>query len=111
MKKQQTVAVVGAGASGIIVARELLHHGHTPVVFEGLDNVGGVFESSGQGPGGYEGAALTASSAMMMFSDYPWDYKKSKMYSCRAYGACVQEYVCEHQVRVFCDTHVRWPGW
>jgi cation diffusion facilitator CzcD-associated flavoprotein CzcO len=36
------VAVIGAGASGIVAAKTLLEHGYTPVVFEKGREIGGV---------------------------------------------------------------------
>ncbi|XP_051194798.1 flavin-containing monooxygenase FMO GS-OX-like 4 isoform X2 [Lolium perenne] len=37
------VAVIGAGAAGLVAARELRREGHTPVVFERTDDVGGTW--------------------------------------------------------------------
>ncbi|XP_060674609.1 flavin-containing monooxygenase FMO GS-OX-like 4 isoform X1 [Ziziphus jujuba] len=37
------VAVIGAGASGLVAARELRREGHTAVVFERGDQIGGVW--------------------------------------------------------------------
>uniref|UniRef100_A0ACD5V696 Uncharacterized protein n=1 Tax=Avena sativa TaxID=4498 RepID=A0ACD5V696_AVESA len=37
------VAVIGAGAAGLVAARELRREGHAPVVFERSDGVGGVW--------------------------------------------------------------------
>ena len=35
------VAVIGAGAAGLVAARELTREGHTPVVFERAASIGG----------------------------------------------------------------------
>ncbi|XP_047076468.1 flavin-containing monooxygenase FMO GS-OX-like 4 [Lolium rigidum] len=37
------VAVIGAGAAGLVAARELRREGHAPVVFERTDDVGGTW--------------------------------------------------------------------
>uniref|UniRef100_A0ACD5Z9G5 Uncharacterized protein n=1 Tax=Avena sativa TaxID=4498 RepID=A0ACD5Z9G5_AVESA len=37
------VAVIGAGAAALVVARELRREGHAPVVFERTDGVGGIW--------------------------------------------------------------------
>uniref|UniRef100_A0ACD5YI07 Uncharacterized protein n=1 Tax=Avena sativa TaxID=4498 RepID=A0ACD5YI07_AVESA len=37
------VAVIGAGAAGLVAARELRREGHAPVVFERTDGVGGTW--------------------------------------------------------------------
>ena len=37
------VAVIGAGAAGLVAARELMRHGHRVTVFEQSQRVGGVW--------------------------------------------------------------------
>src|SRR4051812_7167485 len=37
------VAVIGAGAAGLVAARELRREGHAPMVFERTDGVGGTW--------------------------------------------------------------------
>ena len=36
-------AVIGAGAAGLVTARELVREGHRPVIFEQGSRVGGVW--------------------------------------------------------------------
>uniref|UniRef100_A0A0D9XM99 Flavin-containing monooxygenase n=1 Tax=Leersia perrieri TaxID=77586 RepID=A0A0D9XM99_9ORYZ len=56
--RRRTVAVVGAGAAGIVAARELLREGHAVTVFERSDRVGGTWaydprpDLAGAGAGG-----------------------------------------------------------
>jgi hypothetical protein len=44
MPEPKTVAVIGAGAAGLVTARELLRAGHTVQVFEKASDVGGVWQ-------------------------------------------------------------------
>jgi cation diffusion facilitator CzcD-associated flavoprotein CzcO len=37
------VAIVGAGPSGLVTAKELLQEGHAVTCFERTDSLGGVF--------------------------------------------------------------------
>lgn len=65
-------AVVGAGAAGLVAARELLRAGHAPVVvYEASARVGGVWayeEPAGDGDGG--GAAASASDRLLSAGDH-----------------------------------------
>ena len=40
---QLKVAVIGAGVSGLIAARELQREGHRPIIFEKSDKIGGLW--------------------------------------------------------------------
>lgn len=76
------VCVVGAGASGLVAAKELIAEGHDVVVVERRSGLGGLF-NIGLGPAGkgeaggttiYKGAYLTISAGVMEFSDFPGPY-------------------------------------
>ena len=41
-----TQAVIGAGAAGLVAARELLREGHTVQVFEQGERIGGIWDYS-----------------------------------------------------------------
>ncbi|XP_026445558.1 flavin-containing monooxygenase FMO GS-OX-like 4 [Papaver somniferum] len=43
LMSSKKVAVIGAGASGLVASRELRREGHVPVVFERNNNVGGTW--------------------------------------------------------------------
>lgn len=42
----ETVAVIGAGASGLVAARQLINAGLRPTIFEIAKNVGGAWTPS-----------------------------------------------------------------
>lgn len=57
MLMEKTVAVIGAGASGLQAARALLKHGFSVVVLEAEGHIGGAWSSH------HAGAALRAPDA------------------------------------------------
>jgi len=74
-KKKKMVAVIGAGPSGLAVAKELLAEGHTPVVFERDAAVGGAWRTGcgcSSGRGRVLPFTITSSSALnTCYSDFP----------------------------------------
>lgn len=65
------VAVVGAGASGLVTVKELIAKGHDVTCFEKLDNVGGVFYYQQERGGCWDTTRLTSSPFVTAFSDFP----------------------------------------
>lgn len=72
---KKKVGIIGAGCSGLCVAKEMVAEGHEPVVFEKTSAVGGLWQ---RGEGASERTALvleetyTSSSALnTAFSDFP----------------------------------------
>ena len=73
-RNSQHVAVIGAGAAGLVCARELLREQHKPVVFEQSTAVGGVWvcepnNASSHSPM-YEGLVTNLTKEQMQFSDF-----------------------------------------
>jgi protoporphyrinogen oxidase len=44
-----SIGIIGAGAAGLSAAWELVQRGHSPVIFESEDRVGGL--AAGRAPG------------------------------------------------------------
>ena len=63
-KPKKHICVIGAGASGLVVMKELTELGHSVECFEQLPVVGGVYVKA------YPGAILTTSSLLTAFSFY-----------------------------------------
>ena len=63
--RQQKVAVIGAGPSGLAALRELLEQGMLAVAFESSEELGGVYRSH------YGALKLTSSSAITSFGCHP----------------------------------------
>jgi dimethylaniline monooxygenase (N-oxide forming) len=70
------VAVIGAGACGLIAAKCLLDEGVDPVVFEHTARIGGLWNYSEDLPGGaslaYRSLKTNTSKQLMALSDYPF---------------------------------------
>ena len=66
------IAVIGAGPSGLVVAKELLESkvGHEVVIFESKDKLGGVFAHS------YKGLQLVNNPFIVSFSDFSFNRDK-----------------------------------
>lgn len=69
--KSLHVCVVGAGASGLVVIKELLDEGHTVVCYEKEDKEGGLFYYRPDKGGVYDSTRLTISNNFMAFSSFP----------------------------------------
>ncbi|MEM7212032.1 MAG: FAD-dependent oxidoreductase [Pseudomonadota bacterium] len=68
----KNVAIVGAGPSGLVAAKELLQEGHEVTCFERDTGLGGVFRyrESPERPGVWRTCRLTSSMLVTFFSDY-----------------------------------------
>lgn len=65
------VCVIGAGASGLVVMKELLDEGHVVTCFEKADRHGGLFNYGPNKGGVYDSTMLTISNNFMSFSSFP----------------------------------------
>lgn len=61
---KKKIAVIGAGASGLTVMKEMTALGHKVVCYESLPVIGGVYAKS------YDHTTLTTSSCLTAYSDY-----------------------------------------
>ena len=66
------VAVVGAGPSGLVVAKYLSAQGFTPVVFEKSNDLGGQWNASSAASGVWPAMRINTSRLMTCFSDLPY---------------------------------------
>ena len=60
----RTIAVIGAGSSGLVAAKYLVEHGFEVTVFEKGDGIGGTFVTKA-----YDDAGLVSSKFLTAFSD------------------------------------------
>ena len=71
MYLSKSVAVIGAGPSGLVTLKELLAEGHSPVCFEKAAGIGGVFRFGETDGVVWESCTLTSSGRLTAFSDFP----------------------------------------
>jgi dimethylaniline monooxygenase (N-oxide forming) len=71
-RRQLNVAVIGAGPSGLVAAKELQQEGHRVTCFEKTDSVGGIFRyrADPESIGVWESCRLTSSQLVTSFSDF-----------------------------------------
>jgi dimethylaniline monooxygenase (N-oxide forming) len=68
---RKTVAVVGAGTSGLVAAKSLLEHGLHPTIFDKRGRIGGMWDpEAGRSWGSLSCTNLSRFSCC--FSDFPW---------------------------------------
>lgn len=81
----RSVAVVGAGPSGLVTTKELLQEGHTVTCFERTDSLGGVFRfrSDPGAVGVWETCRLTSSILVTSFSDFFPAWERNSPYEHR----------------------------
>ena len=82
------VAVIGGGATGLCVAKELREQGHEPHVFEAESSIGGVYRRAPTS------TRLTTSSHNTAFGSDP--VEESVMWSCNEYVEYLEAYFQRH---------------
>jgi dimethylaniline monooxygenase (N-oxide forming) len=93
--KQERVAIVGAGPSGIAALKEFVAAGHSVSCFEAGDCVGGLF------PNSYDGTVLTSSAAVTAFSDFPPSPEEHRHFTKIEYLKYLNAYLDNFDVRRF----------
>lgn len=69
---KKRVAVIGAGLSSLVAAKELLQEGHDVICFDSADGLGGIFRyrSFGEHVSVWRTCQLTSLALVTGFSDY-----------------------------------------
>jgi acyl transferase domain-containing protein/acyl carrier protein len=82
MKTVKRICVVGAGPSGLVMAKSLKEEGHQPVIFEKQDALGGIWVLRQDKSGGaYKKTRFQTSKYTSVFSDFFADDITSTFYS------------------------------
>lgn len=98
MRETFSVAVIGAGAAGIAVAKCLRQARLDFHIFERHSDFGGVWDVAAPGSPMYESAHLISSRATSSFSDYPMDARLPDYPSHRQVLAYLRSYARLHRL-------------
>jgi dimethylaniline monooxygenase (N-oxide forming) len=96
--RKQRVAIIGAGASGLAVMKELKQEGHEFVCYEKYDGIGGVFYYKETKGGVYDSTMLTISNYFMAYSDFPPKNEHCHHWMRQEYDAYLQAYAKTHDI-------------
>ncbi|KAJ3177422.1 hypothetical protein HDU87_004441 [Geranomyces variabilis] len=91
---QPTAAVIGAGVSGLVAAKELLTAGFSVTVYERGSRIGGIwaYSEDPQTPSVMRQTVLNLSTAQMTFSDFPFPKDHPNYASHTAYEDYLESY-------------------
>ncbi|XP_041374268.1 dimethylaniline monooxygenase [N-oxide-forming] 2-like [Gigantopelta aegis] len=103
---RKTVAVIGAGISGLVSIKSCLEEGLEPVCFEQHDDIGGVWYNTdelrqGQGPRAYDSLVTNSSKDMMCFSDYPYPKHYPPYLTCQMVHSYLHSYAEHFQLKKY----------
>lgn len=94
--KAKRVCIIGAGPSGLVMAKSLLEEGHVPVVYEKNDQIGGLWVlRENKKAGAYKKTRFQSSRFTSIFSDFDSPSVKSTFFSVDDINRYLNEYV-EH---------------
>ncbi len=99
---RQTIAVIGAGLSGLVATKELAEAGLDVTCFEKTHEIGGVF-SSGEASKCYDSVVLTTSNYFTAYSDFMPYGEPLKFWRFPEYAAYLKRYAEHFGV----DRHIR----
>jgi dimethylaniline monooxygenase (N-oxide forming) len=76
-KDAKTVAIVGAGSSGLVTAKYMLEYGLLPTIFEKEATVGGLWAKTNNHNAVWDGLRANVSRYFMAFSDLEYPKKST----------------------------------
>lgn len=92
MASGRVVAIVGAGAAGLVFAKELREVGLDVIVLDANARVGGAFATT------YKHAMLTTSNLITAFSSFAPDIEKGVMWTAEEYVGYLESFVAHHNL-------------
>lgn len=100
--KRKRVAVIGAGPSGLVTAKELLEQGHDVIAFEQQPMIGGAFLNH------YDEMRFTSSNLLTSFGDHPSQEGKAHVWTCAEYVEYLYSYAARFKLfpHIYCATSV-----
>src|SRR4051794_25466620 len=103
----RSVAVIGAGPSGLAAARFLKSEGFTPVLFERARSIGGQWSDDAQASGGWPSMHTNTTRTLTAFSDFPHTAGTPVYPSNQTLHAYLQRYVDVHGLTPHVRTETR----
>jgi dimethylaniline monooxygenase (N-oxide forming) len=96
------IAVIGAGPSGLVTAKELLEQGHDVLAFEQQPMIGGVFANH------YDNLRLVSSNLLTSFGDHPSQEGEAHVWTCAEYLEYLYSYAARFELfpHIYCSTQV-----
>ena len=99
VKTRKRICVVGAGPSGLVMAKSLREEGHEPVIYEKQDTLGGLWVLRRDKSGGaYKKTRFQTSKYTSVFSDFFPDDISSTFYSVEEVKWYLERYAKHFQV-------------
>jgi len=98
-QKHYDVIVIGAGIAGVATAKNLLQDGHSVLVIEGTDHVGGLWQFTEDGYGVTSFTHINVSKHNYCFSDYPFPEDTPDFPSHAQMSKYINDYVDHFKVR------------
>ncbi|MBA3720786.1 MAG: SDR family NAD(P)-dependent oxidoreductase [Parachlamydiaceae bacterium] len=106
IKTKKRICVIGAGPSGLVMAKSLLEEGHEPVIFERLNTIGGVWNlKKNKTAGAYKKTRFQTSKFTSTFSDFYLDDLKSIFYSVEDVNLYLNEYAKKFNLNNYLNFH------
>ncbi|KAJ6648231.1 Flavin-containing monooxygenase 5 [Pseudolycoriella hygida] len=98
MEPQKRIAIVGAGPSGLVAAKEALENGLIPTVFESKSDIGGVWSTSGSV---WDTMHTNISKFTTTFGDFRWPDDTEMFPSAYDMLYYLNEYTTEWKLRAY----------
>ena len=92
------VCVIGAGAAGLVTAKELQEVGIEFEVLEKRDNLGGLWYLDEKGSSVSEKTSATSSKTFLQFSDFPFDKDEDAFPHHSHYIQYLKRYTAAHNL-------------
>ncbi len=101
---RKTVAIIGAGPSGLAAAKAALEQGLQPTVFEAANRIGGLWRIGGYT---WRGMRTNISKYNCAFSDFPWPDTQNDFPKAGAVAGYLQDYATRFNLDEHIETNSR----
>ena len=103
---RKRICVIGAGPSGLVMAKSLLEEGHCPVVFEKQSTLGGLWVlNENKTAGAYQKTQFQSSKFTSVFSDFYVDEIKNNFFTVNDVQHYLERYAEHFQLNAYIHYH------